>query len=170
MGQMQTLSIRVNEDDYQWLLSSGDPVAKTPSEKLRSLITRMRRQEEGSGDYDACADWMRALAKPLADSVSAHERKARAHSEAVAAALEWVPQLMALLVAERIDPGQPRSAAEIEAILLQRSFRLLSTLLRMGVTSYPATYDPRAVDAYLPEILEIAAIISTRQKEEMNHG
>lgn len=168
---MQTISIRVPDEDFQWLLSSAEPGAKTPSEKLRALVTKARQQEAGMENYRFCAAWMRGLTQPFVDAVTALERKEKIHSDVVAAALEWVPQIMAILASERPGGTHPRdSAVEIEAALAQQSFRLLAALLRAGVTSVPAAYDNEVFGRYLPEIIEIAEIISTRKEKESKNG
>lgn len=171
MAQMQTISIRIPDDDFQWLLSVAETDAKTPSEKLRYLLTRMREQETGRTDYRRCATWMRELAQPFSDAVNDVERKHKIHSDLVAAVCEHVPQIMSTLVSERPAAGRDlEKAKSSEAMLAQQCFRLLSTLLRLGVTSNPATYDKQVLDAYLDDIIEIAAIISTRKHKEISNG
>jgi len=171
MAQMQTISIRVPDEDFQWLLTLQDGGAKTPSEKLRALLSRARQQEAGMAHYSLCSGWMRALAQPFADSVASLERKHKIHSDLIAAVTEWVPQMMAILIAER--PAGDRAleeAAEIEAMLAQQSFRLLTALLRSAVTSGPSTYDREVLDRFLPDFIEIASIIDARTGKESNHG
>lgn len=164
MAQMQTISIRIPDEDFQWLLALEDPAARTPSEKLRALLAKARAQETGITNPDLCSAWMRALAQPLVDGIAAHERREMDHSDLISAVSEWIPQIMATLVSSRVaDQHAREEAIEIEALLAQQCFRLLTTLLRAAVTSVPATYDKNVLDRYLPDILEIAAIISTRK-------
>lgn len=171
MAQMQTLSIRIPDEDFQWLLAQQDPGAKTPSEKLRGFLARTRQQEAELADPELCAAWMRALVRPFADTVAAYERKQRTHSDLVGAAAEWIPQIMAVLASSRLnEQDADGEAAEVEAILAQQCFRLLAALLRTAVTSVPATYDRDALEPYLPEIIELAGIISTRKGKEPDHG
>lgn len=171
MAQMQTISIRIPDDDFQWLLSVAQTEAKTPSEKLRYLLTRAREQEDGRTDYRRCAAWMRELAQPFADAVSDVERKHKVHSDLVAAVCEQVPQIMSTLVSERPAGARDLEQARAsEVMLAQQTFRLLSTLLRLGVISSPATYDKQVLEPYLDDIIEIAAIISTRKNKEASNG
>lgn len=171
MAQMQTISIRVPDEDFQWLLSLDEAGARTPSEKLRVLLARARQQEARLTQTELCATWMRTLAQPFVDGIAALERKQKDHSDLVAAVAEWVPQIMATLAASRLsEQGARAEAVEIEAVLAQQSFRMLSTLLRAAVTSAPATYDKDVLDRYLPDVIEIAAIISTRKGKELKNG
>ena len=166
MAQMQTISIRIPDEDFQWLSSLQEPDAKTPSEKLRALLARVRKQDAGMTSPEWCAAWMRTLAQPFVEALSTYERKHKVHSDLVGAVAEWVPRLMATLVSTRLagDAGRDR-ALEVEAVLAQQCFRMFATLLRAGVTTRPATYDEEVLDRYLPDILEIAELIATRKEK-----
>lgn len=167
MAQMQTISIRVPDEDFQWLLSLQDAGGKTPSEKLRGLLVRSRQQEAGMTNPELCAAWLRTLMQPFFDSVNALDRRHKTHSDLVGAVADCIPQLMTTLISSRIAPENAKEeAVEIEALLAQQSFRLLTSLLRAAVTSVPATYDKHVLDRYLPDIIEIASIISTRKGKE----
>ncbi len=167
MAQMQTISIRVPDEDFQWLLSLQDAGGKTPSEKLRALLAGSRQQAAGMADPDLCAAWMRALIQPFLDTLNALERRQKIHSDLVGAVADCVPQLMTTLISSRIAPDNAeQDAREVEALLAQQCFRLLTTLLRAAVTTVPATYDKHVLERYLPDIIEIASIISTRKGKE----
>jgi hypothetical protein len=171
MAQMQTISIRIPDEDFQWLLSLDGADARTPSEKLRSLLVQARRQEAGLADHDLCFAWMRGLVQPFVDSVAAFERKQKIHSDVVSAVAEWLPRVMATAVSTRIgEKSALDKAKEVEAALARQSFRLLTTLLRAAVTSVPATYDKDVLDESLHDVIEIAAIISTRKEKELKNG
>jgi hypothetical protein len=171
MAQMQTISIRVPDEDFQWLLSLHEGAEKTPSEKLRALLARARQQEAGMINPELCSAWMRSLAQPFVESVAALERKQKTHSDLVGAVSEWIPQIMATLVSSRLTGKRAQEdAIELEAILAQQCFRLLTSVLRAAITSVPATYDKEVLDRYLQDVIEIAAIISTRKGKELKNG
>jgi len=181
MAQMQTVSIRLPDEDFQWLLSAQEGAGKTPSEKLRMLVARVRQQESGLSNPDVCAEWMRSLVQPMMNAVATWERQHKEHSELMSAVLDTVPRIMAIVLSGQRQPPGPRESGdggermacdlhEIEAALAQQSFRLLTSLLRAAVTTNPAVYDKEAIDRYLPDILEITEIISTRKDKERKNG
>lgn len=171
MAQMQTISIRVPDEDFQWLSSLQEADAKTPSEKLRALLARIRKQEAGMTSPEMCAAWMRALARPFLDTVSVHERTHKTHSDLVGFVSEWAPRIMATLVSARLSDGASQEEAlDVEAVLAQQCFQLFTSLLRAAVTTHPATYDEGVLDRYLPDIIEIADIIATRKRKELSNG
>ncbi len=171
MAQMQTLSIRLPDEDFQWLLSLQEGSARTPSEKLRALLQRVRQQEAGLSDPEHCAAWMRELVQAFIDKFAGLERQQKKHSDLLSAVASLTPQIMATLVAAaHSEESGERYAVDIEAQLAQQSFRLLATLLRAAVTSNPATYAPELYDRHLPDIIELAQIIASRKGKETNHG
>lgn len=171
MAQMQTISVRISDEDFHWLLSLPEPHAKTPSEKLRALVAKAREQDGGLTDYKRCASWMKGLSQPFADAVADVEHRHSVHSDLISAVAETVPNIMATLITERLEGAHAKQkAVEAEAMLARQCFRLFAALLRGAITSTPATYDKQVLDAYLPDILEIAEIITTRKEKETRNG
>ena len=171
MAQMQTVSIRLPDDDFQWLASLPDGYGKTPSEKLRALLQHMRQQEAGLHDPERCSTWMRGLVQPLTDALSSIERRQKAHSDLLTSIVEHVPQIMAALIATRLttDSGE-KARVETESLVAQRCFRLFGAMLRGAVTSNPASFAPDVYERHLPDIIELAQIISSRHGKETKHG
>jgi hypothetical protein len=172
MAQMQTVSIRLPDEDFQWLLSTQEAAGKTPSEKLRALVLRVRQQESGLADPDTCSEWLRSLIQPTASAVATWERKRKEHSDIMSAALEIVPRIMSLLISARPGGGEEGDGGwrGIEADLAQQCFRLLATLLRAAVTSVPVVYDRESIERYLPGIVEITEIITSQREKERKNG
>jgi hypothetical protein len=139
---------------------------------LRALIAQIRELESVLADTDACSAWMRKLALPTANAVEAWERQHKEHSDLMSAILDVAPRIMAILVSARsfAEKDADGDLREIEAALAQQCFRLFTTLLRAMVTSVPAVYDKEAIERYLPDIMEIMEIITTRKEKEQNHG
>jgi hypothetical protein len=147
------LSVRVPQEDFEWLTGLDVPGTSTPSDKLRAIIQRYRRQLDGSDSYELTLGWLRELVQPFARGVAGFEHRREQRSEIVATMLEWVPQLMALLASEQIDAdASPERARKIEDQLLQRSTALISALLRLGVAPDVPAYDSVAIDRQLPKL------------------
>ena len=169
MARMQTLSIRLPDEDFNWLVSLPESGARTPSEKLRALLQQAREQQQGMLDPERCSAWMRQLVQPFMDEMGALERERQCHSDLLAAVVEHAPAIMALLVAGRPAQDGGQGAAS-EALVAQRCFRLFAALLKGSITSHPATYGSGVYERHLPDIIELAQIISTRKGKETNHG
>ena len=142
-----------------------DALSHTPSDKLRALVTQLRRQHEGALEYSASLQWMRDLVAPFLTAVGAFEHRQGRHSEVLRLISDWVPQLMALLVAESTLGKDPlRKAQEIEDKLVVRCVQLLTGILRLGITASTDCYDPKVLDKHLPHLIELSAIIDSSRK------
>src|SRR3982751_2803765 len=82
---MQTISVRVPDDDLEWLLGLDAAGARSPSDRIRSLIAASRRQSEGMADYVACVAMLRDFLRPFENMLHAVERRHGIHSEVVGA-------------------------------------------------------------------------------------
>jgi hypothetical protein len=147
------LSVRIPQDDFEWLTTLAIDGASTPSDKLRAIIQRHRRQLDGSQSYALALGWLRDLVQPFSREVAGYEHRTGERSEIVAAMLEWVPQLMALLASEHIPASaSPERARQVEEMLLQRGAALLGALLRLAVTPHHAVYDVDTIERQLDRL------------------
>ncbi|HEY4214644.1 MAG TPA: hypothetical protein VGM84_24420 [Steroidobacteraceae bacterium] len=169
MAAMQTVSARIPAEDLQWLATLDVQGATTPSDKLRALVAQLRRQHEGALEYSASLQWMRDLVAPFVTAVGTFEHRQGKHSEVVRLISDWVPQLMAILVAENSLGREPlRKAQEIEDKLVARAVQLLLGILRLGVTPGADCYDGQVLERYLPPIIELSALVESTRKTSGN--
>ena len=170
--QMQTLSARIPTADMEWLLSLDMQGAVSPSDKLRALIGQMRRQHDGTFDYQRSLSWLRDLVAPFVTAIRALEHQNRMHSEALTLAAETLPRIMATLLSERDLTADAKSRAmEIEEIVVQQCFQLSTSILRLAVTRDAGCYSADVFDRHVPSVLEIAEIVAqTRRIREEKNG
>jgi hypothetical protein len=163
--QMQTLSARIPTEDMEWLVGLDIQGAVSPSDKLRSLIGQMRRQQEGTLDYQRSLGWLRDLVAPFVSAIRALEHHNRMHSEVLTLATEALPQIMAILLSERgLTKDAKERATEVEEIVVQRCFQLLMSILRLAVTRDAGCYNPKVIDAHVQNVLEIADVVAQTRK------
>ena len=163
---MQTISVRVPDDDLEWLLGLDLAGARNPSDRIRSLITANRRQREGMADYVACVSMLRDFLRPFQSALQTAERRHGVHSEVVAAIAESLPEIMAETIAFPQLPdgdGAQAALARVESDLAARTMRLLIRLMRLSITQTTPAYDPAVLDPYLNEAIELAEIIKRRR-------
>lgn len=175
MAAMQTISARIPSEDLEWLATYEMQGATTPSDKLRALVTQIRRQHQGSMDYGASLAWMRDLVSPFVTAVGAFEHRQSRHSEVLRLVNDWVPQVMAILVAEGTLARDPqRKLVEIEEKLVARVFQLVTAVLRLGVTAQADCYDPKVLEKHLPQLIELAGVVNASRRSsidgEAKHG
>jgi len=164
---MQTVSVRVPDEDLEWLMALDIEGARNPSDRIRSLIAANRRQREGAADYLACVAMLRDFLRPFRDALSAAERREKVHSEVVAAIADSLPDIMAETIAFPPLPDDDTAGealARIEADLTARTMRLLIRLLRLSITQTVPAYDPAVLDPHLAEVIDIADLIRGRRR------
>lgn len=171
MAAMQTVSARIPAEDLEWLATLEIQGAATPSDKLRALLSQVRRQHEGSLEYSASLQWMRDLVAPFLTAIGELEHRQGRHSEVLRLIGDWVPQLMAVLVAEsRLGREPQRKAQEIEEKLLARCLQLTMGILRLGITPGADCYDPELLERALPPLIELVQVIATHRKTVAHGG
>jgi hypothetical protein len=170
--QMQTLSARIPVEDMQWLAGLDIEGAVSPSDKLRSLIGQMRRQDEGTLDYQGSLSWLRDLVTPFVTAIRGLEHENRMHSEVLTLVAEALPPIMATLLSERgLAKDAKARAIEVEEIVVQRCLQLLTSILRLAVTRDAGCYSPTVIDAHVGSVLEIADVVrQARRMREEKHG
>src|SRR5262249_10487460 len=159
------VSVRLPTDDLGWLSTHDMPGAVTPSDKLRTLVTVYRRQQEGLSDLAATMAWMRELVSPILTKVVSAEHRLGAHSEIVRLAGEWVPQMMAAILADQSGASvTQKNLIQLEERLAARMAQLITATLRLLVTESADAYDPRVLDKHLPAIIELLGVISASRR------
>jgi hypothetical protein len=173
MGRSVAVSARIPIEDAEFISQLQVEGARTPSDKLRSVIAEARRRHEGARDYGECLTLMRDLLTPTQARWRTAELAANAHSEPLGQLLEWLPDIAAFLMSGAADlPADPAPGRmqAFERGATERTFRLIEAMLRMGVTPRCPCYDPGAiidrVDAILALSKAIDAAIGKQAEEE----
>lgn len=171
--RMETVGVRFPISDIEWLASLQIKGAVTPSDKIRHIVAEARRQEAGATDLETSLVWAQDLLAPFNARIRREELLKGEHSDLLALVGEWLPQALALCLARSGDTGEKNLFLR-ERALTKSCFQLSEGLLRLGVSTQAACYDPDIINRFLPRILELAHIITatreTGKKEESHHG
>ena len=169
------LSFRVTDEDAEFLAGLEIAGAVTPSEKLRVLITRARMEHSQSRSYESSLTRVRELLEPTAQILRAHDVSSRQRSVLLAETLEWLPDLMACLMAGPEESKKPdktrtdKALQQFEADAAERLFRMVEALLRLGITSKAPCYNPELISHGLAGTLELSQlIVSNRSSKPAN--
>ena len=162
------MSVRVSEEDAEFLAAVEIPGASSPSEKLRHLIAQARERQEQGRSYEAALVLIRDLLEPVAQTLRARELSTRQRSEMIADTLYWLPDLVAFLMAgPGAKPGKAdaKELVEFEAGVAHRIFRFTDAMLRLAVTSKSPCYDPDVVVAHMGGTLELAKLVLEQSRK-----
>ncbi len=154
------ISVRLTQDEADFIAGFTAPDAVTPSEKVRAIIRLARERGERPASY---ADGLR-LAEDLTSAATAdiriaeHEEKTR--SELLTATAHALPEMLAFYLSSRIRPASRRNdLVALEAGMAERCFRLFASLLRLGITRVAPCYDETLIKDKARPIVELAAAI-----------
>jgi hypothetical protein len=164
------LSVRVPEEDADFIAGLEIEGAVTPSDKLRAIIGQARKRVEGLTDYPSGLVVMEETLAPALRLLRTVEHDQKVRSELVRVIGEWLPEAMAFLLSEasRLAAEEDSRAllVSLEHGLAERVFSLFETVLRMGVTRQCPCYDGDAVAQRLGPILELTGLIASRLDKE----
>lgn len=168
------LSFRVSDEDAEFLSRLDLPGASTPSEKLRVLIGEARRRAGNDADYAGCLREAQALLEPVRAQLREAELKTDAHSELVMQTLDWLPELLAFVMASarrsvQSEPDSDRLKA-LEQGLAERIARMASAQLRLGITEQEPNYDPKVVKTRLDPVLDVAEFLLSKRRRDAGEG
>lgn len=165
MSKTVQISSRITQDDAAWLGAVKIEGATTPSDKLRVIIAEARQRREGQQDYRASIRLAHELLSPTWVTVREREHQQQIHSEVVARVMDWMPDLIGYVVSHDVrlrttEGGGDQGMREFESGLTDRVFRLMESILQLGVTERCACFDGMAVRRRMQPIRDLVNAIT----------
>ncbi|WP_269583098.1 hypothetical protein [Roseibium sp. Sym1] len=158
------ISVRLSDDDVEFLASYEVQGARTPSDKLREILRAAREREEGVQDVAACEDLLRSMVRPAERGLRQLQRETGNRSDFVIKLYERLPEMFAELIAAAPGPeGGPEQLLRFEKTLSAELFSLIEEIFDLGLTTQSRTYDPDLMDRHLEPILEIARLLDKQR-------
>ena len=166
-GKSITLSVRISQEDALFLSQYKSEGKITPSDKLRALIRESREQQQGLQDFRHSIDMFEKMLAPINSDIRDAEMRQHMHSELVSRVMSWLPDMMALVVSaggqqEKSHDGE--SLLTFEEELVDRVFRLVETVLQLGITESNSCYKSDAISSRVGPAFDLFEIIKNRRK------
>lgn len=162
------LSVRISDEDAEFLSSLEIGDARTPSEKLRALLTSERHLRAQGHDPEQAAQMISELLRPAQRRIRQIERQGAEESEPLRRIYDRLPDLAALALAGPQDtgaqPAGPDALSALESALADRALALCEDLLRLYVSPSARRHAPDALTRRLSAILELADLMKIAQK------
>ena len=157
-----SLSTRLSQEDAEFLAGLKVEGATTPSEKLRAVISDTRKRSVGMQDYRGSFLMYQEVLNRVATVTREIEMDHQIHSEMVSRTIEWLPDMMAFVTskgAELQQNGNVESINSLEDGITDRCFRLIQSILQLGVTETCPCYEPNAVAKRMPPVVSLLKVI-----------
>ncbi|MDH5693244.1 MAG: hypothetical protein OEZ47_09095 [Gammaproteobacteria bacterium] len=165
--KMLPISTRLPADDVEFISQLTIEGAVTPSDKVRAIIADARRRAQGMEDFRTTFQMMQELVKPVREHIRNLELETNSHSELVMRMIEWLPDVAAYTVSANLSPEKGIGAQELKQFeqgLSDRVFRLMESVMQMGITKKSPCYDEQAIAKRIEPVLELAEVISRQAK------
>ena len=167
MSKTVPLSVRISHEDAEFLAGIGVDNAKTPSDKVRAIISQHRRQSlVGKPSYVQVLSWLEEILDPVSLKLREVQNQEKKHSELIHIVLEWLPNLMAYLLTAGKVANDGKSITILESELSDKIFRLIESILRLGVTEESPCIDKAVISNRMRTIIDLVEVIQGRQKRE----
>jgi len=163
VGKAVTISARISQEDAQFLSQYKVEGAVTPSDKLRAILTQAREQQQRRKDFRGSINLFNEMLEPVDAQIRELEMQHHIHSELITRILEWLPDMMAFVISSEssLDKNAEKQQLEqIEEGAADRMFRLIESVMQMGVTQRCACYNGNAILSRVEPILDLARVIS----------
>jgi len=160
----RSISGRISERDFEFLISYKLDGKVTVSEKLRYVASFFRRYHESFADYSEALAETHRLIEPTRLALKSFEREEGIRSQILEQVIQVIPELLAELTASRAQlaessPDQKRKTAiSLEENVLQNVLQLLESLLRLALTSKSPCYNPTVLEGRLDTIAELVGM------------
>ena len=139
-GKSHTVSVRLSQEDYDFLATSDWQNANTLSEKVRELIIQARLHDSVSSTHTALQNSYTEYLQELLQHIQNLEQNENIHSEVLQTILLTLPQLSLALPQSTELTGADLKNTETD--LTELIFRCFSNLLRLAITEKGPSYDP----------------------------
>lgn len=161
-----TISARISHEDAEFLSQLSIQDAKTPSDKLRAIITEARQRGTRKADYTGSLQMIQEIITPIMQTIRKTEVENQIHSELITRLAEWMPDTVAFLVSSISEPDQQnikQQMYQLEQGLTDRLFRLIEAILQLAVTGRCACYDQDVMNRHIDPVLDLCRIITDRK-------
>ena len=167
MSKTVPLSVRIPHEDAEFLARLEVDNAKTPSDKVRAIIAEHKRHSlEGDPSYSQALLWIEGIIAPISLKLRETQNKEQAHSELIRVVMEWLPDLLAHILAEGRKVQNKAALEKLEANFVDKVFRLIESVLRMGVTNESPCIDKRAIEKRIATSVQLVDVIKTRLQQK----
>ena len=151
------LSVRISQEDADFIANLQIEGATTPSDKIRELLRQARLLHTQGQDYDTALSLAEQNLHTARHEILGFEKELGIHSHIVARVFELLPDLMATAV-DYPKTGDKNELIDFEKQLMWRIIRLTDSILQLAITGKGAGYDDTVLNE-LDNTLNLANLI-----------
>ncbi|MBN6066817.1 hypothetical protein HYE66_10205 [Aggregatibacter actinomycetemcomitans] len=152
------ISVRISQEDADFIANLQIEGANTPSEKIRELLKQARQTYTQSQDYITALGRAEQFLQNAKRGLLHAEKDFGVHSHILARLFELLPDLTATLAADLPVDIDLDGLKKYEREVMWRIVRLTDSILQLAVTGKGAAFDDNVLEE-LDNTLNLAQII-----------
>ncbi len=156
------LSVRISQEDADFISEVRIGDANTPSEKIRELLKQARLAHTQEQDYAGALASVERFLQAAKHHVLQAEQAHGVHSSVLARLFELLPDLLATLIADADADADKQALQVYEEKVMRRIVRLTDAVLQLAVIGKGAAYDDNVLK-HLDNTLQLAQVVAQRQ-------
>lgn len=157
------LSVRIDQEDADFIAQLNIEGANTPSEKIRELLKQARLAHTQTQDYPHALTSMEQFFQVAKHHILHAEKELGVHSTILARLFELLPDLAASLASDIQQQPDLEALKAYEKAMMYRIVRLSDAILQLAITGKGAGYDDNVLDE-LENTLKLAQIVQATRK------
>ncbi len=152
-------SVRLSEEDSDFIVKMNVPGAVTSSDKIRAIIKSRREKSERENSYEGLLYTSEEILQPIIHKLKIAELESDQHSELLSLFLEWLVEATSYTAYHAHE--DELSLSEMERGIMQRLIRIINATLRLGIIPEAPCYDANIIRKNLGSTLKLAALLSS---------
>ena len=167
------VTVRLSPEEQQILASIEVTDATTISDKIRRLVQDAGRRRSAQADYSAALGLAQDWVGHTTNNVILKEREQGVHSQFLERFGSWLPVALSTYISHAegiVQAAESNDTAMLQGLeddLVDQSFRLVETLLQMGLLEDRGCYSTEAFDRNLSNSLSLAVALQERKAASM---
>lgn len=157
-----TISARISAEDAEFISRLQVEDAKTPSDKLRAIITQAKESSTRQKDYAGSLNTIQDIIQPVLRNIRKTEVDNQIHSELIIRLAEWIPDTAAFLVSSILGTDEPitiEQMSHVDQSVADHVIRLIASVLHLAITEHCDGYHPEILRQKITPVLELCQII-----------
>ena len=157
-------SVRLSEEDSEFIAKLHIPGTVTSSDKIRAIIKDRREKNERPNSYEGLLFSSEEILLPVIHRLKKTELDSQEHSELMSIFLEWLMETTSYVAYQAHE--EELDLHKMEQGVMERLSRVINATMRLGITPDAPCYEASIVRENLGNTLELAALISSQLKKE----
>lgn len=152
-------SVRLSEEDAEFIANLKMDRVITPSDKIREIIREAKERLKNKKDFNYYLRSINELFHPIKESIRKQEFNTDNQSKLMKKIMDWLPEFCVVFLTS--DIKSQLNLNKFEKNLIERVFELFKDIINLHLSTSAACYNPEHFDRQLLEIFHLVKVVTT---------